>query len=175
MVNATNYDWTQFDLYHYYHAPLEKVWQAWATPEGLRSFFVETCTGFDTAGSQLEPTQTFVPDGTYEWKWRQGFPGNGQFFEIAAMQHLAFSFGASMRVDVHFLDTGSGVRVHLHQSNIPDSEDGRVIGHLNCRSCWIFFMTNLVSVLTNGMDLRDDDEARVSSMEVGFSPPENLN
>ena len=175
MVNATNYDWTQFDLYYYYHAPLEQVWQAWTTPEGLCSFFVETCTGYDASGNQLEPAQTFVPEGTYEWKWRQGFPGNGRIIEVTAMKHLALSFGASMQVNVHFLDTGSGVRVHLHQSNIPDSEAGRVIGHLNCRSCWIFFMTNLVSILNNGADLRDDDEARVSSMEVGFSPPENLN
>ncbi len=88
------------------------------------------------------------------------------------MQQLAFSFGASMQVNIQFLDTGSGIRVHLHQSDIPATEEGRVIGHLNCRCCWIFFMTNLVSILSNGTDLRDLDEARVSSMEVGFNPPE---
>ena len=171
MVDATQYDWTQFDLYHYYPAPLEKVWHAWATPEGLCSFFVETCTGFDTEGNAHTPQSAFVPGGSYKWKWRHDFAGEGSIFTVEPMSHLAFSFGAAMRVDVHLQDVGSSVRVHLHQSQIPDSEEGHVIGHMNCRSCWIFFMTNLVSVLQNGIDLRHEDPTRVSSMEVGFTPP----
>ena len=77
-----------------------------------------------------------------------------------------------MNVRIDLLDTGSAVRVHLRQYEIPDSEEDRVMNHLNCRSCWLFFMTNLVSVLQSGRDLRDIDPKRVSSMEIGYRPTE---
>ncbi|MHC4505510.1 MAG: hypothetical protein ACYTFI_19570 [Planctomycetota bacterium] len=60
--------------------------------------------------------------------------------------------------------------LRLIQTGIPNTPEGRVFGHLNCRSCWIFFLTNLKSVLDGGRDLRDPDPDKVSSMEVGFVP-----
>jgi hypothetical protein len=74
-----------------------------------------------------------------------------------------------MRCDVAFTSVEPGTtRVDLTQTDIPDTPEGRVMGHLNCRSCWVFFMTNLRSILLTGVDLRDADPARVSSMEVAF-------
>jgi hypothetical protein len=75
-----------------------------------------------------------------------------------------------MKVDIAFSDTNNGIEVRLHQSGIENTDDGRVMGHLNCRSCWIFFMTNLLSVLQHGNDLRDNDPSRVSSVEIDFQP-----
>ena len=43
------------------------------------------------------------------------------------------------------------------QSNIPTEDTGRVESHLNCRSCWIYYLLNLKSVLEHGTDLRDAD------------------
>jgi len=120
------YDWRSFDLHYYYRASLSDGWRAWATPNGLGSFFVESCTGFDGAGRELPGGSEFEAGGRYAWRWRHDFEGRG-----------------------------------LH---------GRVWGHLNCRSCWIFFMTNLTSVLEAGRDLRHVNPAVVSSMEVGFRP-----
>jgi hypothetical protein len=80
-----------------------------------------------------------------------------------------FTFG-SLRVSVRFAAVDGQTELHLVQTGIPDSPDGRVFGHLNCRSCWIFFLTNLKAVLDAGTDLRDQNPARVSSMEVGFAP-----
>ena len=75
-----------------------------------------------------------------------------------------------MTVTLRFADAGAQTELHLTQTGISDTPDGHVFGHLNCRSCWIFFLTNLKSVLESGPDLRDQDPARVSSMEVGFRP-----
>jgi hypothetical protein len=75
-----------------------------------------------------------------------------------------------MNVEIRFTQIDGKTELHLVQTGIPDSADGRVFGHLNCRSCWIFFLTNLKAVLDTGTDLRDTDPARVSSMEVGFAP-----
>ena len=165
------YDWTAFDLYFYYHAPLDEVWRAWSTIGGLCRFFIETCSATRADGTPLGPDDPFEPGTRYDWKWRHGYPAKGEFTSVEAKRALSLTFGG-MKVRIELLDTGSAVRVHLRQYEIPTSEEDRVMNHMNCRSCWIFFMTNLVSVLQSGRDLRDADPKRVSSMEVGFRPAE---
>jgi uncharacterized protein YndB with AHSA1/START domain len=169
---SESYDWTTFDLYFYYNFPLKQVWGAWATPRGLCSFFVEKCTARDSQGRVVEESGEIVAGGTYNWVSRHLFEMKGDVLKVEREKLIVFTFG-SMRVDVEFRDTGRGIEVHLRQSAISSTGDGQVFGHLNCRSCWIFFMTNLVSVLANGLDLRDSDPKRASSMEVGYVPVES--
>ena len=164
-----NYDWKAFDLHFYYPARLEEVWTCWATPAGLCRFFVQDCPTTDSAGLPRDPTRTFAVGDHYRFRWRHGFEARGTVLEVIPERRLSITFG-SMRVDVNLAEAPGAIHVHLRQSDIPDTEDGRVQDHLNCRSCWIFFMTNLVSVLKTGTDLRDVDPARVSSMEVGYTP-----
>lgn len=171
MTAAGDYDWRSFDLHYYYRAPRSDVWRAWATPDGLCSFFVEHCWSFDADGQELPGDAEFAPGGRYQWRWRHDFEGEGSIHTVEPMTKIGFSFGESMKVSVSLTETDDGVHVHLRQWDIPDSDDGRVWGHLNCRSCWIFFMTNLTSVLETGRDLRHDNPAVVSSMEVGFQRP----
>ncbi len=83
--------------------------------------------------------------------------------------HFAFTFG-EMNVAIALNAVGNQTELHLLQTEIPNTPEGQVGGHLNCRSCWIFFLNNLTSVLDHGHDLRDDQPDRVSSMEVGFVP-----
>lgn len=163
------YDWSSFDLYFYYDAPLSKVWESWATPRGLCSFFIERCDARDERGEPLPESAELVAGGEYRWTWRHQHELAGRIEAIEHERRLAFTFGP-MRVDMEFVDTGAGIRVHLRQTGIGPTDADRVGGQLNCRSCWIFFMTNLVSVLKSGVDLRDADPARVSSMEVGYVP-----
>ena len=77
---------------------------------------------------------------------------------------MAFTFG-NMRVSVRFASMGDQTELHLVQTEIADTDEGRVMGHLNCRSCWIFFIVNLKSVLGTGRDLRDANPDRVSAIE----------
>ncbi|MBQ38995.1 MAG: hypothetical protein CME04_21630 [Gemmatimonadaceae bacterium] len=75
-----------------------------------------------------------------------------------------------MNVSVSLTAVEGQTEPHLVQSDIADTAGGRVSGHLNCRPCWIFFLTNLKAVLEGRGDLRGDDPKRVSSMEAGFVP-----
>ena len=71
------YDWTAFDLYFYYHAPLDEVWRAWSTTAGLCRFFVETCSATRADGAPLRPDDPFEPGTRYDWTWRHGYPAKG--------------------------------------------------------------------------------------------------
>ena len=168
MIDPESYDWSRFDIVFYYDQAPEEVFRAWTTPAGLTSFFIDRATFTGPDGAERAGQETTVAGDRYRWDWRHPYWLEGDVTRVVADQELGFTFG-SMQVSVHFAAVEGKTELHLVQSGIPDSPDGRVFGHLNCRSCWIFFLTNLKSVLDTGTDLRDDDPGRVSSMEVGFA------
>ena len=165
------YDWTRFDIHFYFDVRRERLFRAWATSRGLESFFLETAVHRGRYGETRSPDEPAQPGDSYRWTWRHGYSLEGRFLEVDGPSRLAFTFG-SMRVDIRLVEVAGGARLDLEQTDIPDTEEGRVSGHLNCRSCWIFFLTNLTSRLRGGADLRDSSPRRASSMEVGFVPPD---
>ena len=163
-----NYDWSQFTLTFYYPVSVEKLYEAWATAKGLESFFIESA--HFRSGSVERPCDQKIQAGDlYDWKWRHDFSVSGTITEAVENHKLRFTFG-SMNVSIDFKETEEGSILFMHQTDI--TEENRVMGHLNCRSCWVFFMTNLKSIYLTGKDLRDENPEIVSSMEVGFFPKE---
>lgn len=169
MIDPDKYDWTRFDVVFYYDQEPDRVFRAWATEAGLRSFFIETALFTAADGTRRGPEEVVRAGDRYRWDWRHPYWLEGEVTGVDEGRALSFTFG-TMAVSVRFADLDGQTELTLTQTDIPDSADGRVFGHLNCRSCWIFFLTNLKSVLATGTDLRDTDPGRVSSMEVGFCP-----
>jgi uncharacterized protein YndB with AHSA1/START domain len=167
-MRADSYDWTQFSTTFFYPVDIRTAFQAWATPAGLESFFIESAAVMSAAGTPRRPDESMETGDHYVWTWRHGLTLEGSVVEATPDNSLAFTFG-SMRCDVAFTSVEpETTRVDLQQTDIPETAEGRVMGHLNCRSCWIFFMTNLSSIFVTGVDLRAADPSRVSSMEVTF-------
>jgi hypothetical protein len=50
-----------------------------------------------------------------------------------------------------------------------DDPEDRVQGSLNCRSCWIYFLTALKGQMERGIDLRDRRPETADSISVGDS------
>ncbi|UCC14255.1 MAG: SRPBCC domain-containing protein [Gammaproteobacteria bacterium] len=169
MIDPEAYDWSRFEIVFYYDQPRERVFRAWATSSGLESFFIEHASFESDQGRMREVDEQTQAGDAYLWEWRQPHTLEGTVLEVIPDALLSVTFG-SMTVTLRFADAGAQTELHLTQTGISDTPDGHVFGHLNCRSCWIFFLTNLKSVLQSGPDLRDQDPARVSSMEVGFRP-----
>ena len=168
MVDPESYDWSKFELTYYYNAPLSRVFRTWTECRGLESFFI--ARSMYSKNSILRADDDLPQTGDdYNWEFRQGFSVDGTVITLTPEEQFTFSFG-QMQVDVYFRAFNGQTEVHLIQSRIPDTADGKVFGHLNCRSCWIFFMTNLTSILDYDKDLRDGNPDLVSSMEVGFIP-----
>ena len=169
MIDPENYDWSRFTLTFYYNAHIVRVFRTWTTAAGLESFFIERCVFCDPDGNGREIDSSPKVGDTYLWKFRQEFEIQGTVTAIEEKKQFSFTFG-EMHVDVLFQVVNDQTEVHLVQTNIPNTPDGKVMGHLNCRSCWTFFMTNLTAVLEHGEDLRHQNPDIVSSMEVGFLP-----
>lgn len=165
-MNEFEYDWSRFNINYYYPANLEKVFSLWATRQGLRSFLVEECYIEGREDSEIVKT-----NDQFTLTWRQGYSVKGDFLEVQENKLLSFSFG-NMRIDIIFKPRGQKTLVSLHQSLIPSDERGKVMGHLNSRSSWAFYMTNLKSVILTGTDLRETEKEIASAYEVGFEPKE---
>ncbi len=168
MIDSDSYDWSRFDIVFYYDQGPGEVFRAWATPAGLTSFFIDRAVFTGPDGEERPADEIARSGDRYRWDWRHPYWLEGEITRVVENREVAFTFG-SMQVSIRFIAVDGKTELHLLQNGIPDSPDGRVFGHLNCRSCWIFFLTNLKAVLNNGTDLRDEDPARVSSMEVGFA------
>ena len=169
MTDAADYDWSTFSIVLYYDRPIDEVFRSWTTGRGLESFFVAEARFRSADGIERAADEVVQKGDRFRWHWRHPFVLEGAVTNVVPNRKFSFSFG-SMAVSVMFSRTDSQTEIHLVQSEIPETAEGRVMGHLNCRSCWIFFLVNLKSVLETDRDLRDSRPDRVSSVEVGFEP-----
>ncbi|MCP4009605.1 MAG: SRPBCC domain-containing protein, partial [Proteobacteria bacterium] len=149
-----SYDWSQFHVRMYYLAPLEQVFRYFSTAEGLESFFIYKATHTAANGDLRRPDEQVQTGDSYHWTYVHHFAHGGEFTLVKPNCLVRFTFG-TMTVDVHFRDVGEATEVDLHQTNCATEDPDRAWQHVNCRSCWIYFMTNLRSVLAGGPDIRD--------------------
>ncbi len=168
MTDEGAYDWSQFHLRMYYLAPLADVFRRFATARGLESFFIYAAEHTSAEGAQRAPDEVVQAGDRYHWQYVHDYAHPGEFLRVEKDQLVAFTFG-SMQVQIAFQQVGEAVEVHLHQTGCALVDPARAWQHLNCRSCWIYFLTNLRSVLAGGDDLRDFDHPLWNdSVSIGF-------
>lgn len=164
------YDWSQFHVRMYYLAPLEQVFRRFATAQGLESFFIRKATHTSSDGAARKPDALAQSGDQYAWEYVHSFSHGGIFERVDPPRCVCFTFG-TMKVTIHFRDLGNATEVDLHQTNCATTDPQRAWQHVNCRSCWIYFMTNLRSVLAGGSDLRDHEHPEWNdSVSIGFDP-----
>ena len=164
------YDWSQFHVRMYYLAPLNEVFRRFSTASGLESFFIHKATHMAENGALLAAEEQVHAGDSYYWTYVHEFAHGGTFERVCPGQLVCFTFG-NMMVNVHFRELDEATEVDLHQTNCAIEDPDRAWQHVNCRSCWIFFMTNLRSVLASGLDLRDHRHPNWNdSVSIGFNP-----
>ena len=137
---------------------MDRVFRAWATHAGLESFYIKECRTERAKRRARRHQRTHITSTTCTPSITTASSC------VCRKTRVSLTFG-SMEVEVSFESVEGGTKVVLQQSGIED----KVFSHMNCRSCWLYFMTNLKSVLEHGIDLRDHDHPdRASSMEVGY-------
>ena len=164
------YDWSQFHVRMYYPAPLGEVYRRFSTAAGLESFFIYRATHVDESGVARAPDEQVQAGDRYEWDYVHRYAHGGSFVEVIPDSLVSFTFG-DMRVSVSFRELADATEVDLHQTNCATEDPARAWQHLNCRSCWIFFLMNLRSLLAGGPDLRDQQHPNWNdSVSIGFDP-----
>ena len=164
------YDWSQFHVRMYYLAPPREVFRRFSTAAGLQSFFIHHATHSSAEGVNRAADEIVQTGDRYHWVYVHSLEHGGTFERVEPDRLVCFTFG-HMKVNVSFRDLGQATEVDLHQTNCAIVDPERARQHVNCRSCWIYFMTNLRSVLAGGPDLRDHDHPNWNdSVSIGFDP-----
>ena len=165
-----SYDWSQFHVHMYYLSPLSEVFRRFSTASGLESFFIYKAVHSGQDGAVRAPDGEVRSGDKYHWTYVHDFSHGGHFERIDKNQCVSFTFG-EMNVAVSFRSVNGATEVDLHQTNCATADPERAWQHVNCRSCWIYFLTNLRSVLADGPDVRDYDHPNWNdSVSIGFDP-----
>lgn len=166
-----DYDWTQFHVHMYYLAPFDEVFRRFSTADGLASFYIDRAEHTAPDGRPRASDEPFQTGDTYHWTYLHDFAHGGTIEAMDPGRRVRFTFGEAT-VEIRFRELEGATEVDLHQTGCPTEDPGRAWMHLNCRSCWIYFLTNLRSVLASGVDLRDHEHpAWNDSVSIGWQAP----
>ena len=169
-----NDNWSEFKLRVNIRVPLDKVYPAWATPAGLESWFLRKAA--ITGGSPLRgeardeagpngqttaqrPANSLAQTGDrYEWYWH-GYPESmvekGTITAANGSNHFAFTFGVDYPVSISLYRECDETIVELVESGLPTDEERLLKRYVGDSKGWIFYLTNLKSILEGGLDLRN--------------------
>lgn len=167
------YSWEEFKIYMYYRTTAEELFSAWATASGLESFFIKEAL-FQSIEDEVRSKNEIVDVGDkYKWLFHHQFEVEGRVLAVEPYERFSFTFG-KMIVDVKLKRKDDLIELELIQSKIPtDTDTDRAWSHMNCRSCWIYFLMNLKSVLQYGNDLRENEPELSDCVGIGFVPPKS--
>jgi uncharacterized protein YndB with AHSA1/START domain len=156
------HDWTKFHLRIPVNTDVETVYKAWTTQEGLENWFLRKAAFTDKNGVARKINSSIQVNDTYEWLWHgwgDEVMEKGSVLQMNGKNFLKFSFGKAGNVSVTINNEGEESLVELVQSEIPTDESSQINFHLGCTKGWIFYLTNLKSILEGGIDLRNRKEA----------------
>jgi uncharacterized protein YndB with AHSA1/START domain len=155
------YDWSNFNRRIPINAPVESIYNALATRNGMESWFLRKAEFKTSEGVLLDHTQKVKAKDTYNWYWH-GWDDNtvekGEILEANGIDKLSFTFGREGIVNIKIYVEDNETIVDLIQSQILTTEEGKVNYHLGCSVGWTFYLANLKSVLEGGLDLRNKND-----------------
>ena len=152
-------NWSLFKLRVNIRQPLDKVYAAWATPGGLESWFLRRAEiALGPPGIHRLPGESMEAGDPYAWYWH-GYPDTlvekGRIIAANGVDHFAFTFSLGCPVSISLYREFDETIVELVESELPTDEVTMLRHYVGDSKGWIFYLTNLKSVLEGGLDLRN--------------------
>ena len=156
--NTQNTNWSSFTLRVNISKSIHEIYNCWATREGLESWFLREAIFKDAGGKQRQKKSAAQNGDGYEWRWH-GYPDDvtekGTVIEANGTDKFIFTFSLDCPVAIRIYPEADETIVELIESGLP-TDDKTKAGHFVSDSRgWIFYLTNLKSVLEGGLDLRN--------------------
>jgi uncharacterized protein YndB with AHSA1/START domain len=157
MAQQATPDFSEFKLRVNIKTSVENAYRAWATPAGLQSWFLGiVITGPDGAvrngeelaqeGDDFALNLTSRPDKVIF---------RGKVLKANDKDMFSFSFSKGAPVTISIYSEHGETIVQLLESNLPTDPETIKKHFVGDNNGWIFYLTNLKSVLEGGLDLRN--------------------
>ncbi len=156
------YDWGTFVKRVDIKNSPQKLYESWATQQGLENWFLRSAIFISPGGKTRGRDELIQAGDQYEWLWH-GYDDStvekGTIIEANGKDKFKFSFGKAGTVTVLIKMEQNENIVELIQEDIPQDEQSKVYWHIGCSTGWVFYMANLKSKLEGGIDLRNKNIA----------------
>lgn len=159
-MEAINQSWSQIKLRINIKTTIEKAYRAWATQEGLESWFLRRAMFSDPQGKQRNKNEFLTKGDTYQWNWHghtDEIRQDGAVLESNNKDKFVFTFSLNCPVTVMIYVEQEEVIIELVEQNIPVDEGPIFKHYVSNTTGWTFYLTNLKSVLEGGLDLRNQN------------------
>jgi uncharacterized protein YndB with AHSA1/START domain len=156
MSNAI--DWTRFEVRINVKAPIQDLYDAWATRKGIERWFLRLSEYKKPDGSSCGMEESVKKGDTYKWLW-YGYPDStvehGEILAVNCKDEFKFSFGKAGNCTVRIFPEDDEAIVELVQDSIPTDDKGKLNYYVGCKGGWTFYLANLKSLFEGGIDLRN--------------------
>ena len=149
--------WREFKQRIYVKAPVERVYRLWATSAGLTKWWPIKARYTTPEGRNVGSNDLAEEGGRYWMAWPGGVEESGTVLEANNRDLIKFTFGKDIRVTVKLIKRKKGTLVDLVQRSAWPSEEENMEVYLEYYPGWVFYLTNLKSVLEARADLREKE------------------
>lgn len=154
-------DWKQFVKRIPIKAPAKSIYEAWATQQGLETWFLRLAQFTKADGTVRQKNSNVEPADRYIWFWygyNDDTKEENSILEANGWDRLKFQFSGECIVTVSIKQDGGETICELIQEMPQEDEDQRQYYFIECGEGWTFYLANLKSVLEGGLDLRNRNE-----------------
>jgi len=156
-----NSQWSSFRLRVNVNCKPEDAYRMWATPAGLENWFLRKATFADADGKERQTDELLQEGDTYQWLWH-GYSDSvkevGSVLKANDNDQFTFTFSMGSPVSISIYQEAGETIIQLVESDLPTDEETRLQHFVGDSKGWIFYLTNLKSVLEGGLDLRNRKE-----------------
>lgn len=149
--------WHTFEKKIYIKSTLKKIYNLWATEQGITSWFLSASKFKDTNGTFRKNTELVQVGDTYTWHWHNwDGKAEGEILKANGKDYIEFSFEGS-KVSIKLEKKHHNVIVILTQFEIPEDDESKMRIHFGCSNGWTFWLTNLKAYLEYGILLNETE------------------
>ncbi|MBL7828990.1 MAG: SRPBCC domain-containing protein [Saprospiraceae bacterium] len=140
---------------------LPVLYQAWATPAGIESWFLRKAGYTDDNGVVRKPNEFVAPGDHYTWLW-YGYDDSvaeqNEVLEADGQAVFKFGFSGGCIVTIELKKQDNGLVCCTLTQQMPQKEESdRRHFFIECQKGWTFYLANLKSICEGGLDLRNRD------------------
>ncbi|MBK9331286.1 MAG: SRPBCC domain-containing protein [Ignavibacteria bacterium] len=139
------------------NASPEEVFTYLSTGTGISKWFIGSAKYYYGDKSIRLGNETAGKGDSFLWTWlNKDLELKGHVTGSEKGKSFGFTFGPSFLVDINLTESGKRSKLTLTQK-YQDSAVKNEFAYINCCVCWVFFLTNLKSVIENNIDLRETE------------------
>ena len=153
-----SYNWKQFTKRIPIKAPPKAIYEAWATQQGLETWFLRLAQFTKKDGTHRPRNSAIEQGDRYLWRWfgyEDTVMEEREILAANGWDQLQFSFSGNCIVTVSIKQEQGENICELVQQMPMEEETEQQHFFIECSAGWGFYLANLKSVLEGGIDLRN--------------------